>query len=405
MKTSDKKKIIDSMDHLQIYRNIIKQDVVLGRGIKSPFRNDKKPSFGIYRSKNGSIRWKDFAHSGGDVYSLVMTMENCSFKDAIDKLYKDLGNNININIIPDEIERPKEYEYGVIYSYTGHEKDEVYYLFDQITSLFHSVSLMPIFQHSNKYEFEKNSLITKLEKEFGIKEFSIAAYDGYYFGAGRIIKREIKEPDNNGIIRFGSIESVLNTDDGILFIKSGKSFKCWYPKNQKEFRYKSGPSDGSFFGELLMNKINKMAVQDVKIKDILIMAGEKDVVSFASNNISSEHLIVITNVCADNNYIDTFPVCLSSESANLTWDQYNKMKSSCNGNIFILYDNDETGKKNMKKICQEYPDIIPLNMVHNMYPELNDYNDIVVANGVKDPINWKELKEKAIKQNEELGCT
>lgn len=58
--------------------------------VNSPFRTDKKPSFGIFQ-KDGKIFFKDFATGeSGNIYSLLALYWNMSTDDVFEKIYNDI---------------------------------------------------------------------------------------------------------------------------------------------------------------------------------------------------------------------------------------------------------------------------------------------------------------------------
>jgi len=64
-----------------------------GEQISNPFLSKKQntPSFNIYKSSKGDWRFKDFATGdSGDVFSLIMKLNNISFKDALAFFKKEL---------------------------------------------------------------------------------------------------------------------------------------------------------------------------------------------------------------------------------------------------------------------------------------------------------------------------
>lgn len=64
--------------------------------INSPFRQDKKPSFGIYM-KDGKIRFKDFStNEKGDIHTLLQLLWNMSFEDVCKKIYDDFFNRPSV---------------------------------------------------------------------------------------------------------------------------------------------------------------------------------------------------------------------------------------------------------------------------------------------------------------------
>lgn len=69
--------------------------------MKSPLRDDRKPSFGLYSTDGIHIHYKDFATGEqGSLFDLLMKMFGITFKELIDKLVKDMNidtNNITIH--------------------------------------------------------------------------------------------------------------------------------------------------------------------------------------------------------------------------------------------------------------------------------------------------------------------
>lgn len=69
--------------------------------INSPLRKDNKPSFGLYSKDGKKIYWTDLAtREGGGIYDLLSKMWNCSYKEVLLKIQKDIKKftyNTNIN--------------------------------------------------------------------------------------------------------------------------------------------------------------------------------------------------------------------------------------------------------------------------------------------------------------------
>jgi len=66
------------------------------RLINSPFRGDNKPSFSLYYSASGDIRFKDFAtNEAGSVFDMLERKWNTDFSGVMERLYYDnaLKNN------------------------------------------------------------------------------------------------------------------------------------------------------------------------------------------------------------------------------------------------------------------------------------------------------------------------
>lgn len=60
--------------------------------IRSPFRQDRNPSFNIYMSRKG-VRYKDFGDEGihGNCYDLVMRLFCLTFQEALEKIASDFN--------------------------------------------------------------------------------------------------------------------------------------------------------------------------------------------------------------------------------------------------------------------------------------------------------------------------
>ncbi len=79
---------------LNYYFNIDKLPIV----IKSPLRNDTKPSFGLYISNKNKICYVDFAtQERGGLFDLLMHSWGVSYVEMLKILYKDLPNFITNN--------------------------------------------------------------------------------------------------------------------------------------------------------------------------------------------------------------------------------------------------------------------------------------------------------------------
>lgn len=72
--------------------------------INSPIRKDNNPSFSIYSTDGEHIKWKDHSNNtGGNLYSLLSLLWDCSFIEVLNKVIDDFKTNTkdkeNIKII------------------------------------------------------------------------------------------------------------------------------------------------------------------------------------------------------------------------------------------------------------------------------------------------------------------
>lgn len=61
--------------------------------IHSPLRKDEKPSFALYCPRNAEVNYRDFSTGeSGTIWTLLTKMWHCSYREAHDKVYNDLGD-------------------------------------------------------------------------------------------------------------------------------------------------------------------------------------------------------------------------------------------------------------------------------------------------------------------------
>lgn len=94
------KYILSRISELDIFR-FYEPKLELGRVICSPLRKDKSPSFGLFRSIGGGIRYKDFSSGEvGNCFNFVKTLFGCNYNEALQIIIKDfnLKNTISTSI-------------------------------------------------------------------------------------------------------------------------------------------------------------------------------------------------------------------------------------------------------------------------------------------------------------------
>ena len=80
---------------LQIFQYYISDTFIIKKAFKSPLREDKKPSFSIYKDPNsGNYLFKDFAQSDvkGDAIKFVQLKYRDTFLEAIQRIERDVIN-------------------------------------------------------------------------------------------------------------------------------------------------------------------------------------------------------------------------------------------------------------------------------------------------------------------------
>ena len=96
---NDIKSRVTETDILSFYLNIKELPCV----INSPFREDNRPSFGIYfNSKSKRVYYKDYAtNDSGGLFDLLGKLWNCNYKKVLENINKDINNidkgNVKLN--------------------------------------------------------------------------------------------------------------------------------------------------------------------------------------------------------------------------------------------------------------------------------------------------------------------
>lgn len=96
-----KEEILERTTEYDIYAYYMPTKFEIGKVVSSPFREDKHPSFGIFKSsKSGNLLFKDQATDEvGDCFKFVSLLFNISFNEAIDKVWNDVVNK-DLTITP-----------------------------------------------------------------------------------------------------------------------------------------------------------------------------------------------------------------------------------------------------------------------------------------------------------------
>ena len=89
-----REEILSRTTEYDIYAYYMPNKFEIGKVVSSPFREDKHPSFGIFKSsKSGNLLFKDQATDEvGDCFKFVSLLFNISFSEAIDKVWNDIVN-------------------------------------------------------------------------------------------------------------------------------------------------------------------------------------------------------------------------------------------------------------------------------------------------------------------------
>ncbi len=83
MRTNELKMLCDEHDPWPLFERLLNMKLKPHQTIKSPFRQDRTPSFGVYRGQDGKVRFKDFADKYGDIYEFVRVWYNVDYHKAV----------------------------------------------------------------------------------------------------------------------------------------------------------------------------------------------------------------------------------------------------------------------------------------------------------------------------------
>ena len=87
--------ILSKVTEWEIYSYYLGYAFLPNKVFNSPFRRDRKPSFGIYHAQDGTLMYKDLGNPNyaGDCFNFVAQLNSIPYKEAILKVYKELITN------------------------------------------------------------------------------------------------------------------------------------------------------------------------------------------------------------------------------------------------------------------------------------------------------------------------
>jgi hypothetical protein len=295
-------------------------EVRLKRKIISPIRPERHPSFNLFlHERTNEVWFRDFGASDeakGNCINFVMLKESLDYQNAKQYIESKILNEIS-SFFP---------EYGRV---------------DYSTML-----------ELNSAKFKKEVKITPVVKEwsqfelnwwfqFGITQeildlFYVSSLSKYYM-----------ETEN------GIKEYVATWSNPIFCISINGRYKLYRPLGDPKYKWRSNlKGDCDIFGWHLLAP--RMDLK--KYFCCFVMAGNKDVMSFHA----------LTGLPA---------IALNSETAHIPFEYKASLLNSFE-NVFILYDNDETGLKAATSLNQSTGFPI-LNYLLDICPEVKDFAELV----------------------------
>lgn len=294
------------------------------KNISSPFSEDKKPSFNLYKD-NSTIKFK--CHStgkNGDVFQFVAELKNLDCKTNFLEIANEIAKRMNINLQNDN-NQPFKANHPINTNNT--DGKEVM----QSLNTDNAISKTPSTLSVETREF------TVLDLEYwnklGVDQSILNKYElqsiSSYCWSGRKPIYTKKE----------SVAFVFKlNDENKLYIPSQPALNI---KKNVLPAFKSG-----IYG------LKQLGTE--KKESIIICAGEKDTIVANSRSFST--------------------VTFGSESSIPKTEQIDILQNLCD-NLFVCYDNDEAGRKGSNALVQRFPRIIPLILPNNIIAnyDITDY--------------------------------
>ena len=280
-----------------IVTSILPQVVSIPCIISSPLRKDEKPSFSIYISKEGNIRYKDFANNDrGTLLDLCCKLWNCSIAKALEKISQLplYNNNLLIRKSPVKTITHK--------------------------SIKHSSDLQVVIRPWHDYDFNYWA-------SYGIDKWWLCHYAEIYPISYKII---IKKDSN------GSKKYVFPADKyAYCYVErkeKGVQIKVYQPFNKKGYKWCS-KMDASVIG--LWSKLPPTGDK------VIICSSLKDALCVACQL-----------------HIPT--LCLQGEGYSMSYTAINELKRRFN-KVYVSFDTDSPGLIDGERLCKKtgFINIVP----------------------------------------------
>lgn len=279
---------------LMVYQYYIAPNIRLKKKMVSPLRNERDPSFAVFRSNaSGTYCFTDFGGDKGNHWTFVQRMFGCTFKEAVAKVKADI-----LHIRPGEKFNP-----------------------DAFVPVVQLKPLLP--------DEEPEVILTPIERAWTRDDFA-------FFARILVTKDELNT--------FHCIPCL-----GYHYQKGDKKFTVWDRPDDPIYAFVFPSGRVKIYRPFAKNRrfkwtSNLKASEDVFGLDslpshcdaVFLTAGNRDTMSFRATT-------------------GLWNIALSSESVNLTEEQYNILCDTCPSRKFYsLYDPDEGGSKGEAKLLEHW---------------------------------------------------
>lgn len=301
-------------------------DFRLKRLYNSPLREDKKPSFNIYRNSSGKLCFKDFGGKQGDCFDFVMEYHGVNFMGALSLIAQDF--NIAFENFK-EFKPKKKWDDAPFVEIIFSRKEFNY-------------ETKPFPEFGEQIEFwEKYGIDINVLEEYHVKNV-----DWYSF---------INKKGINIFRRSIPFHPIFLYD----YYNDGEALRFYWPKTTIKGNKWCGNT----------KFVDMFGVKQIKTKVPLcgFLAGQKDVMSlYANTGIRS--------------------VSAPSESSEISEDQFMDIAEKSDKQ-FVLYDNDKAGKKYGQQLAEKFKiPLIDISQITNL-KDTSDYFEHIIKNNQEEKLS------------------
>ena len=349
--------ILDHCNESDIYLKFLNLSEIPKKNISSPFSEDKKPSFVIY-TDNQKMKWKcNSTGNGGDAFQLVADLNQLDCKTQFDVVLDTIANAMDIPLQND----PNS---TAVQSKKTQKQDK---------SSNRGVS---IDLQTDNTRFANPIAISQEKKKLFVSIREFRDIDIQYWNNLGVAKPVLEKYNVHSIssYNFTNQKPHYIKNEAVAFaFELQNNFKLYIP-GQLNIGVKKNvlpPFETGIFGLIQLG--------DEKKENIIICEGEKDVIVASSKGFNA--------------------VTFGSASKHLQTEQIAVLQTACK-QLLICYDNDNAGKNGMKKVIDQYPNIVALQLPESSIAnyDLTDYFQQYSAGDFQNLIDFT-LKNKIIDTN------
>lgn len=321
------------------------EDYQLKKNVRSPFRQEKNPSFGIYRS-NGNYYFKDFAGEGGDVWKFAKLYYEiyCNKVTSFYELLVNVASEMGVNTAMRGIKMYKRAPVIIL--------PEVRKIFENLREV--SMHLEPV--------FGKETFPTLAQKSY-LQGYGINKFDGFNISYHDSIVRTIDDTGKE-VNKKSFINSPYNpvfTFEAESFFDSSKAFRIYQPLVSKT------SDDYKHYGN---------------VKSHHVYNPEKRTDAFPPEEINAvSRILVLLGGYKDAYLFNELTPFFSAATGGEGWalhPSFVDWMKKCDFLPVIFYDRDAAGIAAAKKISDEYgiPSMTVDEWGMSLTPQDKDFADL-----------------------------